>query len=746
MKKSILFFINGYFLLLAFLIGFGTGNTIAQVRQSVSSLTLAEQEELAGLILEFLETDVIGTHSAAMDMGQNNTLPDELRVHQNENFLPFHRAYIAKLEDFLILKNASQYVPLPKWTPETVIPEAFWGVSPNCSNAYPDVTESEEHPPCPGLVNTNANPSRSILADFFYPSNLPNRVDYENLCQHTEQEILGVGFEPYMEMEGMPGMPANSTITSILESPWHNFVHNNIGGIMMTGKSPAAVIFWIWHAYVDDVWKEWDCNCNNAPAIDLWMQDSAMILGNTPQEINTMSMDKGIEPNSHNTPMWQSEDIWIRTSDDGFTTDEHQNPVYYEGQNTDNYVYVRVRNRGCTASSGTEEIALHWSKAGTSLSYPNHWIDPANGGLQTSNNKPLGGLIGVETIPVIPAGGSTIVKFVWQPVDPEYYVSLDNSNDPLFWIGEPQPHHFCLLARIEGTEDPITFTNGSNLNNYVKYNNNVVWKNVSVIEVEPKMAETGEWLDDLTIGAAVFVGDVKGTGGVYDFEFANPEIYKGNPVTAEAEVSITLSNLAWHKWENGGFQSENIEIAREERNKVIVTGNPAKLKNIAFSPNEFTLMSVGFNFLSRQVSGQTDFSYLAIQRNNADSSVVGGETYKIKVPGRQGFYANAGNDRLVSQYANIDLEAEDIGEPAIYNWYDQNGNLIYTGKDFTVSAEITEKYKLEVIATDGLKDYDEVEVKVKLYELFSMYPNPANSNVSITYNASSAGSAYLILQ
>src|SRR5690606_19553754 len=175
-------------------------------------------------------------------------------------------------------------------------------------------------------------------------------------------------------------------------------------------------------------------------------------------------------------------------------------------------------------------------------------------------------------------------------------------------------------------------------------------------------------------------------------------------------------------------------------------GSPAKLKNIAFSPNEFTLMSVGFNFLSRQVSGQTDFSYLAIQRNNADSSIVGGETYKIKVPGRQGFYANAGNDRLVSQYTDVDLEAEDIGEPAIYNWYDQNGNLIYTGKDFTVSAEITEKYKLEVIATDGLKDYDEVEVKVKLYELFAMYPNPASDNVTITYNASSAGSAYLILQ
>ncbi len=52
--------------------------------------------------------------------------------------------------------------------------------------------------------------------------------------------------------------------------------------------------------------------------------------------------------------------------------------------------------------------------------------------------------------------------------------------------------------------------------------------------------------------------------------------------------------------------------------------------------------------------------------------------------------------------------------------YDQSGNLIYSGKDFTVSPEITEKYKLEVIAElDGVKDYDEVEVKVKEFGVCS---------------------------
>jgi len=167
-----------------------------------------------------------------------------------------------------------------------------------------------------------------------------------------------------------------------------------------------------------------------------------------------------------------------------------------------------------------------------------------------------------------------------------------------------------------------------------------------------------------------------------------------------------------------------------------------------FNPNEITLIHLSFNFLVKQLSGQTQFDFQAIQRVSLTNEAVGGERFHIKIPQvREGFLANAGTNKLVSQYANVNLEASDIGEPAIYNWYDQNGTLIYTGKDFTFLAEFTEKYKLEVIATsDGYKDYDEVEVKVKRYEIVSIYPNPARSrNVNIRYNVSSAGSAYLIL-
>src|SRR5690606_4402093 len=71
---------------------------------------------------------------------------------------------------------------------------------------------------------------------------------------------------------------------------------------------------------------------------------------------------------------------------------------------------------------------------------------------------------------------------------------------------------------------------------------------------------------------------------------------------------------------------------------------------------------------------------------------------------------------------------------------------IYTGLDPTVSPMITTTYKLEVITeTDGFKDYDEVTVNVNPYQIQSMIPNPANSQLTITYDVAGVNSAYVML-
>jgi hypothetical protein len=125
---------------------------------------------------------------------------------------------------------------------------------------------------------------------------------------------------------------------------------------------------------------------------------------------------------------------------------------------------------------------------------------------------------------------------------------------------------------------------------------------------------------------------------------------------------------------------------------------------------------------------------------------VGGETYKIYKEQRPEFVANAGEDIEIAQLNSTTLSAYPIGEQAVYNWYDESGTLVYSGKDFTVSPEVTTKYKLEVIASlDGFKDYDEVEIKVKEYAITNISPNPSSDIITIDYRAQKAQSAYVMI-
>lgn len=119
---------------------------------------------------------------------------------------------------------------------------------------------------------------------------------------------------------------------------------------------------------------------------------------------------------------------------------------------------------------------------------------------------------------------------------------------------------------------------------------------------------------------------------------------------------------------------------------------------------------------------------------------------KVYKQSRPIFDALAGNNETIDKNQSITLYASPINENAIYNWYDPDGNLIFTGLDPTVSPMITTIYKLEVITeTDGFKDYDVVTVNVNPYQIESMIPNPASSEVTISYDVTGVSSAYIMI-
>jgi len=424
--------------------------------------------------------------------------------------------------------------------------------------------------------------------------------------------------------------------------------------------------------------------------------------------------DDGAEPNPTTDNMWTSPDIWIRNNNDNGLM--HQNPEYRTNGNP-NYINVRVINKSCVASTGTEILTVNWAKANTALAWPQNWD-----GSLTNGTHPLGGALSNVSIPIIPAGGEAIVKIPWVVPNPDNYSDNDN------------PWHFCLLSRINATDDPLTSPLTSNPNVMVRNNNNLAWKNLTVVDL----------VADRT-SAMVMIANPSNTPKTYYLELQKATNEGGKAIYEEAEVTLKMDDVIYDAWERGGKQAQLIASKHEEKSK-LVKGDNVILDNIMFEPNERGLLTLDFNFLTKELTDKTEFTYHIVQKDANTGEVIGGETFLIKKKSRPIFIANAGNDKEIDENETITLSAKQINEAAIYNWYDTDGNLIYQGKDLTVSADVTKKYKLEIVAeTDGYKDYDEIQVKLKPSIIENISPNPASNQMQVNYKLNGVSSAYLMI-
>lgn len=429
--------------------------------------------------------------------------------------------------------------------------------------------------------------------------------------------------------------------------------------------------------------------------------------------------DRGAEPNIVTEFMWASSDIWVRNNSNDNST-VHQNPIY-RANGTPNHIKVRVTNKSCVASDGSKSVSLYWAKASTGLGASSPW----EGGVYY-NNALMGGLVGMLQIPPLQKGQEAILDFLWPVPNPALYG--DDGNQ---W-------HFCLLAKIDGgVSDPYTFPLGDDLNQNVRNNNNIAWKNVTVIDVPTVITDEP--------AGVIAVSNPSDTSRTFYLEMAIADLETGKPIYDEAEVKIKMDEVLYRAWELGGKEAALLDPTMEEKRK-IVKGNHVILDNIAFGPNDIGKLRLSFNFLTKELTEKTNYVYHVMQKDRSTGDIVGGETFIINKNVRPPFDADAGGDKVVDLNQSITISATDINEPAIYNWYDSAGNLIFQGKDLQIPNAIAEKYKLEVISTiDGFKDYSEVEVRLNPNRLNSLAPNSATDYVNVSYKLNEASSAYLMI-
>ena len=163
-------------------------------RKDVSTLTNAKLVQLRTLLDQFIAKPTNNPVAEHKAAGMDMTL----MIH-GKGFLVWHQHFVAELETWLVNNGGAKFVPLPYWNPAKPIP--------------------------PQLDNGNTNVNMPLPANL-KPAALKTIHSYTAL---------------------------NNKVV-----PYHNAVHNNLGGQMPNpDTSPGDPIFWPFHAFLVAVYERW---------------------------------------------------------------------------------------------------------------------------------------------------------------------------------------------------------------------------------------------------------------------------------------------------------------------------------------------------------------------------------------------------------------------------------------------------------------------------------------------------------
>ena len=443
--------------------------------------------------------------------------------------------------------------------------------------------------------------------------------------------------------------------------------------------------------------------------------------------------DYGFEPNTHtgvhtpfsNSWIYLSEDVWIRNQPDGMVNHEHQNPEYSSTNNPSqlNFIYVRVGNRGCTASNGTEQVRVHWAKASIGpMTWPDNWngtkyLDPP------TNNALAGDVIGTATIPVLQPGESVVVQLPvgWNPPNPDDYDGISNEE----W-------HFCVVAQILDPSDPSAVS--ADIGKFTADNNNVIWKNFSVVNNIAGFVQNTP-CKSLTENIAVAVsahhqGDFP---EMYNIAYDVPMEDLSGTITDEGDIIVKFDEELYQNWVAGGKQGHGFtEIAANPglvetvlRNTVVydllfpseeklfkINGTSVSFDNIRLDPDKIYSSSVFALYPTSPVTNKTDFKLNVSQVNTLTGKTIGGVMYDFNKPVCSSGAVSAGNDQTIDRGCVATLAADKDITCAAYWWIDEFGNVVSEEKTAKVRVTNTTDYTLTVVSPDGCVSTDEVTVNV----------------------------------
>lgn len=406
--------------------------------------------------------------------------------------------------------------------------------------------------------------------------------------------------------------------------------------------------------------------------------------------------------------MWNSPDIWIEELNGGSV----DNPI---GGRTYN-VCVRIHNKSNVPSTGNERLFINWAKAGVNLPWPSGWDGEEDKDIGCDEPKKMSGSVGDSlcySIPMILPNDSVEVKVRWTVPNTDYFkCGMFKDNAELL--------HFCLLARVHDSET-IRYEDSDScrIDTFVVWNNNVAWKNISVI-------------DGANNKAVVWLQNHFNTAKKFRLHFTAHRNSKNESLSKYAETYIRLSPNVFKAWTSGGKKGNGVSVVGE--NRLRITSDNAILENIPLPANAIGMLETEVNFLSEVIPQDKTFTFDIAMYDSNGKTLYGGEHYMAIRDDNRTFDVVAMQNQTAMPEEPVTFNAVNIGEPATYVWYNAAGDSIASGTTLSTTATQSQQYRLSVQATvDGYKGYDTVSLVVRNGAITSLSPNPATNQVVVSY-------------
>jgi hypothetical protein len=303
--------------------------------------------------------------------------------------------------------------------------------------------------------------------------------------------------------------------------------------------------------------------CSSPGRNDVWMKD-------------TWS-DTGDEPSS-DIYIFDSPDIWVRTSRDAdlVLQHEHQNPEY----GSRNWIYVDLRNGASSDQSG--DLELYLADSSTNIEWTAGWT-----------------LIKTVAVPTIPAHSTYIVETDWTTV--------------------PAPgRSYCMIARWSSATDPMTFPETANSCFNVLNNNNLVWKNLTVVDLVEGIPST----------AFFYVRGVTGLppdpDSLQRVTIAILPPPGKDSFIAAGRVRLRFDDALMRAWIEGGRKGSGFQADGDEF--LLTDPRGASFAAMALAARESGQVTISFERTAR--TPRRDYMLHVVQRTS--EGLVGGVSYAIR--------------------------------------------------------------------------------------------------------------------